>query len=47
MIERTINPRDPEILRLPDYATITNLVTARKLDEFYTYRVTEVRQVGE
>jgi uncharacterized protein (TIGR02600 family) len=47
MIERNINPRDPAILRLPDYATVTNLVTAKKLDDFYTYRVTEVHQVGE
>ncbi|RFC52363.1 MAG: hypothetical protein DVB22_000730 [Verrucomicrobia bacterium] len=47
MIERNINPRDPAILRLPDYVTVTNLVTAAKLDDFYTYRVTEVHQVGE
>jgi hypothetical protein len=47
MIERNINPRDPAILRLPDYVTVNNLVTAQKLDDFYTYRVTEVHQVGE
>jgi len=50
MIERSIDPRDP-LLANKDYtnlnATTINPTTTPKLDRFYTYRVTEVKQLTQ
>ena len=50
MIERSIDPRDP-LLSNKDYtdlnAKIISPTTTPKLDRFYTYRVTEVKQLTQ
>ena len=57
LIERVINPNEPELQKpANDYApalteTVTdaspNVIFPPKLDNYYTYRVTEVRQLTE
>ena len=50
MIERSIDPRDP-LLSNKDYTNLTsasiNQVATPKLDRYYTYRVTEVKQLTQ
>ncbi|MES2466946.1 MAG: Verru_Chthon cassette protein A [Verrucomicrobiota bacterium] len=50
MIERSIDPRDP-LLANKDYTSldskVINPTTTPKLDRFYTYRVTEVKQLTQ
>ena len=50
MIERSIDPRDP-LLATKDYTSldskVINPATTPKLDRYYTYRVTEVKQLTQ
>ena len=50
IIERVINPNDPEIQKTSnDYATLWRPTgtTVPRLDNFYVYRVTDVKQFTE
>ena len=48
MVERILNPEDPEIVGV-DFVkeTLEGLDKIPRVDEFYTYRVTEVKQLSD